>query len=129
MTNGKSRAVTKSDASKTVIVKVRMQQTLVDQLDVAVAGGSRAELIRDLVAARLTPHPALAATQNVDRVARALVQHLDPSARTINRYDDDTERLEALGVKIIELTFAVRELNRTMAQHLLDAAGIGRRKP
>lgn len=129
MTSKQSRAVEKSDASKTVIVKVRMQQTLVDQLDAAVAGGSRAELIRDLVADRLTPHPALAATQNVDRVARALAQHFGPKARTINRYEDETERLEALGVTIAELTVAVRDLNRTMAQHLLDAAGIGRRKP
>ena len=129
MSKRKSSAVEKSDASKMVVVKVRMEQTLVDQLDAAVGLGSRAELIRDLVAARLTPHPALTATQNVDRVARALAQHLDPNARTINRYEDETERLDALGVKIAELTFAVRGLNRTMAQHLLDAAGIGRTKP
>lgn len=129
MSDKKSRAIEKSDASKLVIVKVRMERTLVDQLDAVVAGGSRAELIRDLVADRLTPHPALAATQNVDRVARALAQHFDQTARTINRYEDETERLDALGIKIAELSQAVRELNRTMGQHLLDAAGIGRRKP
>lgn len=119
----------KARASNLVPVKVRMEQSIVDQLDAVKGSGSRAELIRDLVAHRLTPHPALASSQLVHSIARELERRFGEENWIANRYQDDPVQLEGLRKEIRLLTAAARDLQVTMARDLLQAAGITAPRP
>lgn len=123
-TSGKRKRV----APTKVVVKVRMEQDLVDQLDAVIGEASRAELIRDLVAHRLMPHPALAVTQLVHRLCCRLEQQYGADAVPFNRYEDSSERLDAFSADIRELAAAVKKLQSTMARELLKSAGFGPRR-
>lgn len=125
-----SRAKPASDKQKRTgstmkVVKVRMEQDLVDQLDAVVGEASRAELIRDLVAHRLTPHPALTATHSVHRLCCRLEKRCGMDANPFNRYDGNSEQLEALRADIRELAAAVNKLQSTMARELLKSSRLG----
>ena len=120
----KSKGEIKPQDPPTRVVKVSMEESLVEQLDVVSGNGSRAELIRDLVADRLRPHPALATTQRVYRACRRLEAFFDPNTWGGNRYQDDPAQLEALRADIRNLESAVRDLQATMAQQMFEAADI-----
>lgn len=69
-------------------------------------------------------HPALVTTQRAYRACRRLEAFFDPDEWISNRYQDDPERLEELRADIRQLASAVSDLQSTMAQQLLEAAGI-----
>ena len=121
---GKSRGKIEPQAPPGRVIKVWMEESLIENLDVAAKTGARAEFIRDLVADRLLPHPALVTTQRAYRACRRLEAFFDPEEWISNRYQDDPERLEELRADIRELASAVSDLQSTMAQQLLEAAGI-----
>lgn len=124
-----SRATEKSVAKRQIEVKVRMDRGLKDQLDVVVGNGSRSELICDLVAHRLLPHPALATTLQLNRLCARIEQRLDSRDFLLNRYEDNPEQLDELRADIQDLRAATNSLQSTMAAELLRSAGVGAGRP
>ena len=126
---GKSRRKNKPQAPPGRVVKVRMEESLIEQLDAVVGKASRAELIRDLVAHRLVPHPALATTLQLNRLCARMEQRLESGDHLFNRYEDSPEQMEELRADIRDLRAAATLLQSTMAAELLRSARVGVGRP
>ena len=130
MSGAKSDSTANDAAAKRLVdVTVRMDRDLRDQLDAVVGKASRAELIRDLVAHRLVPHPALATTLQLNRLCARIEKRLDSGDFLLNRYEDNPEQLNGLRTDIRDLRAATNLLQSTMAAELLRSAGVGAGRP
>ena len=125
----KSRRKIEAQAPPGRVVKVWMEESLIEKLDVVAETGARAELIRDLVAHRLVPHPALATTLQLNRLCARIEQRLDSGDFLLNRYEDNPEQLDELRADIQDLRAATNLLQSTMAAELLRSAGMGAGRP
>ena len=115
-----------NEAEPLVLVKVRLPQSLVSTLDAISKERGRASLIRDVIANRLAPHPALPAVQSLDRTIRAVQMLMKQEFGIARSYDDTkstTELLENLTVEVQNLRREARALTAIMAQELINRAG------
>lgn len=117
-----------------VVVKVRIPRVLVGKIDNAFGEGQRSAAIRDLLADRLLPHPALPTIQRLARLSVRIGQWLEDNDWHFSRRCGDSAAIsslpkEQIGEDLRSFRAEIGELNRLMATELLDRAGYRRVQP